>query len=138
MSAEENKATVRRVYDIISSGNLDAFIQSLSPDYTDHSLPPGLPPGLTGTRLLMAGFLGAFPDLKVTVDDVIAEGDTVVARITSHGTHQGDFQGIPATGRPITITGIEIFHLANGTITERWGELNILGLLQQLGAIPAP
>src|SRR5580765_438299 len=111
MSIAENKAAVRHVYDVISTGNLESFIQCLRADIVDHSLPAGLPPGIAGTRLLMAGFLGAFPDLKVTVEDMIAEGETVVARFTSQGTHQGAFQGIRATGKRIALTGIEIFRV---------------------------
>ncbi len=89
-------------------------------------------------RMYMTAVLAAFPDLHVTPEDVIAEGDSVVARLTSRGTHQGEFQGIPPTGKQITLTGIEVFRIADGTIAERWGEFDFLGLLQQLGVIPSP
>jgi steroid delta-isomerase-like uncharacterized protein len=80
----------------------------------------------------------AFPDLNRPVDDLIAEGDKVVARWRAEGTHTGSFQGVPPTGRRASITGITIFRLRDGKIVEEWGESDMLGLLQQVGALPGP
>ena len=83
-------------------------------------------------------YLTAFPDLHFTVEDLIAEGDKVVARLTVRGTQQGAFMGIPPTGKHVTVTGIDINRLAGGKSVEHWLNMDTLGLLQQLGVIPAP
>ena len=80
----------------------------------------------------------AFHGLNVTIDDIMADGDKVTARFTARGTHKGEFMGLPPTGKPITMTGIEIFRVENGKITELWGEANLMGLMQQLGILPVP
>ncbi|HII81470.1 MAG TPA: ester cyclase [Methanosarcina sp.] len=80
----------------------------------------------------------AFEHLNVTIEDMVAEGDRVTARFTAHGIHKGDFMGLPATGKQITMTGIEIFRIKEGKIVELWGEANLLGLMQQLGIFPVP
>ena len=82
-------------------------------------------------------FLTAFPDWHGTVDDIIAEGDTVVNRWTGHGTHLVELMGIPATGKPVTLTGITIFRIAGDKIVEEWTEMNQMSLMQQLGVIPS-
>ena len=138
MSTDDNKAAVRQVYEAISGHNLDGYIQGLAANYVDHSLPPGLPPGIESSRMLMAGVFAAFPDLVITIEDMIAEGNSVAGRVTLRGTHQGDFQGIPPTGKQVAFTSIEVFRVGDGKITERWGEVDTLGMLQQLGAIPMP
>ena len=140
MSAEENKAIIRRIpEEVINTGNLDRVDEVIAADYVDHfPLPPGFPSGLEGFKLFWRMVLSAFPDLRYTVDDVIADGDKVVVRVTSRATHQGEFQGIPPTGRQVTWTEIHIGRLANGKLVEHWASVDQLGLLQQLGAIPAP
>ena len=138
MSAEENKAIARRAYEIFSSGNLEALQEVIAPDLVDHNAAPGQAPGIEGTRQVLGMLRAAFPDLRLTPEDLIAEGDRVVARLMVTGTHQGEFQGLPPTGKQVTMSGIEIVRLAGGKAVERWGEFDILGLLQQLGAVPAP
>jgi predicted ester cyclase len=83
-------------------------------------------------------FFAAFPDIQHTLEDQLAEGDKVAVRLTIRGTQQGEFQGMPATGKAITMTSLNILHFANGKIAEQWVETDDLGLLQQLGAIPMP
>src|SRR5918997_2307871 len=102
MTTEENKAVLRRVHEAINSGDLDAYAQLLAPDAVDHGLPPGFPAGPEGGRTLLTMIRGAFPDFQFTTDDLIAEGDKVVARLTCTGTHQGDFMGLPATGKQVS------------------------------------
>ena len=138
MSAEENKAIARRAYEIFSSGNLEALEEVIAPDMVDHNAAPGQARGIEGTRQVLGMLRAAFPDLRLTPEDLIAEGDRVVARLMVTGTHQGEFQGLPPTGKQVTMSGIEIVRLAGGKAVERWGEFDILGLLQQLGAVPAP
>ena len=142
MSTEENKAIARRLYETfnraISTGNMSLLDEVLAADGVDHNPAPGQAPGLEGVKQVFSQFLAAFPDLQFTVEDMIAEGDKVASRITTRGTHKGDFQGIPATGKQVTQTGIDIVRIAGGKVVERWGEFDNLGLLQQLGVIPPP
>ena len=142
MSTEENKALARRLYDAfnqaIRTGDFAALSMVLSADTVDHNPNPGQAPGLEGVKQVFGGFRAAFPDLTLTVEDMIAEGDKVVSRLTIRATHRGDFQGIPATGKQVTQTGIDILRIAGGKVVERWGEFDNLGLLQQLGVVPPP
>ncbi len=139
MSTEDNKATVRRFYEEVFNkkniAGVDAFV---GPNAIDHGLPPGLSTGVEGTKQFIGMYLAAFPDLHVTVEDLIAEGDTVTSRWTTRGTHQGELMGIPPTGKQVTVTGIEIYRFAGGKSVEHWLEFDALGMLQQLGVIPAP
>jgi steroid delta-isomerase-like uncharacterized protein len=138
MSTEENKAIVRRFFDEgPSKGNLSTADELLSPDFVIH-VPLPSSPGIKGMNEIITACRAAFEHLNVTVEDMIAEGDNVAARFTAHGMHKGDFMGLPATGKPITMTGIEIFRIKDGKICELWGEANLLGLMQQLGIIPVP
>jgi steroid delta-isomerase-like uncharacterized protein len=122
----------------LSKTNNAVFDELLDPTINLHGAPPGLPAGMEGFKLLAGMFRTAFPDYKDTVEDLIAEGDKVVARWSFRGTHQGDFQGVPPTGKEAAITGISVFRLINGKITDDWTIFDLLGLMQQLGAIPAP
>jgi steroid delta-isomerase-like uncharacterized protein len=140
MSAEGNKAVVRRYgEDFWGKGNLAIADALFTPDIRDHH--PELPnqaPGREGQQQVLSVFRTAFPDLQVTNDDIIAEGEKVVLRWTARGTHRGELLGIPPTGRQVTIRGIDILRLEGGKIAERWAESNSLELMQQLGVIPAP
>jgi steroid delta-isomerase-like uncharacterized protein len=138
MSVEENKALVRRFFEAFFGNDAGAFEEVTSQVVVYHTAPPGLSPGVQGYRELMAMYHGAFPDLRLTIDDMIAEGDKVVTRFTGRGTHRGDFMGIAPTGKQAAAGGISIIRVAGGKVTEEWDQLDILGLLQQLGAIPAP
>ncbi len=139
MSTEENKALVRRFYEeVVSKKNLATIDDFIDPNQVDHFAPPGTPRGIEGARQLIGMLLTAFPDLQSTVEDMIAEGDKVAARLTVRGTHQGEFMSIPPTSKHVAITAIDIFRIAGGKIVERWGEGDMLGLMQQLGVIPTP
>lgn len=94
--------------------------------------------GVEGVVALIKQWRDAFPDGRMIVHDVIAEGDRVVARMTWEGTHRGDFYGIPPTGRRVSVTSIGIDRVENGKIVEGWGELDMLGMMRQLGVIPSP
>jgi len=139
MSTEVNKASMRRFYDeVFNKKNRAAIEEFIDPTQVDHAAPPGTPGGLAGAKHTLTMYLTAFPDLYFTVEDLIAEGDKVVARLTTRGTQQGVFMGIPPTGKHVTVTGIDINRLAGGKSVEHWLNMDTLGLLQQLGVIPAP
>ena len=136
MSIEENKIIVRRFFEVGSSrGDLDAANELLAPDFVLH-VPLPCSPGIRGIDEVVSACRAAFQDLYVTVEDMVAEKDMVAARFTARGVHKGDFMGLPPTGKPIAMTGMEIFRLENGKIAELWGEANLLGLMQQLGILP--
>lgn len=139
MSVEENKAIARRfVNDGINAADLAVFDELLVPDVIDHYAPPGVPPGREGWKQTHLIFLSGFPDGHWVEEDLMAEDDKVVGRYTFHGTHQGEFFGIPATGKQVTVPNIHIMRLVAGKIVEHWGNGDDLGLLQQLGAVPTP
>jgi len=139
MSVEQNKATVRRIFDeAINQGNLDVADELLASDYVYRS--PGSPDlhGPGGFKELIAMYRGACPDVHLEIDEMIADGDTVVSRWTGHGTQLGEFMGIAPTGKPVTVTGVIVTHFRGGKAADEWELMDMLGLLQQLGAIPAP
>jgi steroid delta-isomerase-like uncharacterized protein len=136
-SLKENKALYRRWFEqVVSRGDLDLADELLARDYVLHF--PGMPAPVDreGHKQLVMMFRAGFPDWVETVDDVIAERDKVVIRVTGRGTHQGEFQGIPPTGRQVTATGIGIGRIADGRIAEAWAAYDALGLVGQLGAAP--
>ncbi len=137
---EANKQLSRRVAEeAFSRGNMEVIDELIAEDFVNHdpTSPPGLPPGREGVKELVRFYRGAFPDTQLIIDDQIAEGDKVVTRYTARGTHQGDFAGIPPTGRQVTGTGITIDRIEGGKIVETWTHWDNLGLLQQLGVVPA-
>jgi steroid delta-isomerase-like uncharacterized protein len=137
MSTEDNKAIVRRFFqEGPSKGNLAAAGELLSPNFSLHTPLPSSP-GIQGMKEIITACRAAFEHLDVTVEDMVAEGDKVAARFTACGTHKGSFMNLPPTGKPITMTGIEIFRIEDGKIAELWGEANLLGLMVQLGIVPS-
>ncbi len=140
MSAEENKAVVRRWYiDVFQNGKLDIIDQIFSPDYVNHDTsapPPGWPRGPQGARAVVATYRGAFPDIHYAIDDQIAQGDRVVTRWTARATNTGPLMGMPPSGKKVTVTGVTIERIAGGKIAETWANFDLLGLLQQIGAVP--
>ncbi len=139
MSTEVNKASMRRFYDeVFNKKNRAAIDEFIDPHQVDHAAPPGTPGGLEGARQTVTMYLTAFPDLYFTVEDLIAEGDKVVARLTVRGTQQGVFMGIPPTGKHVTVTAIDINCFAGGKSVEHWLNMDTWGLLQQLGVVPMP
>src|ERR687885_160911 len=136
ISTEENKAQTQQIIEQgWNKGNLDALDELISPDFVNHT-PVNPNEDREQFKQRLAMFRTAFPDLVMSVEDMIAEGDEVVTRWRARGTHRGDFRGIPATGREVEITGIAIDRVVNGKRVEGWALLDMLGLLQQLGAIP--
>jgi steroid delta-isomerase-like uncharacterized protein len=138
MSAEENKAIVRRWFAETDRGNLAIVEELCAPDYVDHSPPlPGMPPGNAGVRRANELLWEAFPDTVHIIDDQIAEGDKVVTRLRGRATFRGAILGIPPNGNVIEITGISIHRLAGGKLVEHWANADLQSFLQQLQAPPA-
>lgn len=139
MSAEENKAVIRRWIEAYNERDLEGEADVLAPDYVAHvPAVPGPLEGLEAWRRFTGPFTEAFPDLRLTIEDIMAEGDMVAARVAFQGTHRGEFQGIPPTGKEVAFSSIEVNRVRNGKVEEHWVELDLLGLMQQLGAIPEP
>jgi len=138
-STEANKVRVRSWYEeVFNKKKLAAIDAFFAPNVIDHSLPSGAPGGIEGPRQNISMFLGAFPDLHLTLEDIIAEGDKMVTRWTMRGTHQGASLGMPPTGKQFTMPGIGIFRLDGGKVAELWVIYDQLGMLQQLGLAPMP
>lgn len=138
--SEQNKQLVRRaVEEVWNQGNYAAVDELAASDIVVHaSLPDREVHGTAGVKQFYATLREAFPDLHFTIEDQIAEGDRVVTRWTARGTHTGTFNGIPPTGKTGIVSGIDIDRIANGKVVECWPNADELGLLQQLGVIPAP
>ena len=136
MSTAENKALVQRFYEeIITQKNLAALDQFVSPTAVNHTVPAGLP---QGPSQFLSMHLGAFPDLKASVVDLLADGDKVVALVNVHGTHQAALKATSPTGKQINVMAINIFRIENGKMVEHWGLADRLSALQQLGIVPPP
>jgi len=137
MSTEDNKTLARQAYDAFNQKNWAAYYELFTPDFVLHNASMTIQ-GLEGYKQFLSMYLAAFPDARLTLDDVIGEGDKVVTRQTLHGTHTGDLMGIPPTGKQVSSTGIIITRLENGKAVEQWTNYDDLGLLQQLGVVPPP
>ena len=140
MSTEQNKALVRQlVEEAINQGNISMIDELLIPDFVEHEeLPPGIPPGREAPKVLFTMLRSAFPDIKATIEHLIAEGDEIVLHMTWTGTHEGEFMGIPPTGKRISINVIDILGMAEGKCVEHWGVMDSMAMMQQLGVVPAP
>ncbi len=137
MSAEENKALLRHyVEEIHNKVNLDALDQFYAVDFVDHNAWPGIPPGIEGMRQTYAIIHSAVSNLHVTIDDMIAEEDRIVVRFTANAVHTGEFMGIPATGKEISMMEIRIYRIDDGKIVEHWGLMDSATLMQQIGSSP--
>ena len=137
MSLEENKNIVRRYQEAYNSNDLDALDKVVAVNVLTPKIMPGVPSGLEGAKAVHRTSLLGMPDFHTTINDLIAEGDKVVARVTMTGTHTGDFWGFPASGAKVTFTGIYIARIENGKIVEHWGEEDGISLMQQIGPAPA-
>ena len=134
----DNAATARRLYDLINAGEIDGFGELLADDFVEHEETPGLAPTKDGVKSFFRMQLAAFPDLKMAVEDVFADGAKVVARVRYTGTQRGEFQGMPATGKAVDVQLIDIFRFGDdGRVGEHWGVIDLLTMMQQLGVVPA-
>lgn len=130
-------ASMRRAYELISTGDLDGFGELLADGFVEHEETPGLEPTKEGTLQFFGMLRAAFPDLRMEAEDIIESGDKVVARARTTGTHQGDFMGLPPTGKKIDVQLIDIIRFdGDGRALEHWGVFDAMTMMQQLGAIP--
>jgi steroid delta-isomerase-like uncharacterized protein len=139
--SEENKAVVRRFIDEVwNNGNLDAIDELVSEDQVDHDpgRPPDMPGGPEGMHQFVQMYRAAYPDTHLEIGEIVAEGDLVAYTWTATGTHQGELMGIPPTGKSVTVTGMALDRIRDGKIVESWGNYDSLGMLVQLGVVPAP
>jgi steroid delta-isomerase-like uncharacterized protein len=136
--AADLKALIRRGFEEgINQRRMDVFDELLADDYVNHTFPAPAP-GREGFKQVVQTFIDAFPDFHVVVEEMVAEGDAVASRGTMSGTHRGDFMGIAATGRQIAVGYSDIWRFRDGRAAENWVQLDLLGLMQQLGAVPMP
>ena len=134
----DHAATARRLYDLINAGDIEGFGGNLADDFVEHEETPGLAPTRDGVKAFFGMQLAAFPDLRMDVEDVVANGDKVVARVRLTGTHKGEFMGMPATGKNVDVQLIDVFLFGtDGLVHEHWGVLDALAMMQQLGVVPA-
>jgi len=134
----DHATTIRRLYDLISTGNIDGFGRQLADDFAEHEDLPDFPPTKAGVLQYFQMLIAAFPDLRMVPEDVIVSGDKAVARVRVTGTHKGPFAGISATGRRVEVQLIDIIRFGDdGRAQEHWGVVDQLAMMQQLGAIPA-
>ncbi|GAC1533558.1 MAG: hypothetical protein NVS2B7_00850 [Herpetosiphon sp.] len=137
MATDEIKALYHRVVEeIMNRHSFQSLDELIALNYVNGSWPMPVP-GREGFKQVLSMFFTAFPDMQVTVDDVVAEGHTVTGRGTWHGTHRGDFMGIPATGKQVEVPFMDFWSMEQGRFSKNWVQQDILALLQQLGAIPA-
>lgn len=134
----DNTTTTRKTYELINAGNLDGFGDLLADDFVEHEELSGFAPTKQGTLEWFQALLTAFPDMRMDVEDLVASGDKAVARVTATATHRGDFMGVPATGKSMTMQLIDIMKFDDaGRLSEHWGVADMLTLMQQLGVVPA-
>jgi steroid delta-isomerase-like uncharacterized protein len=139
MSAADKIALHRRYNDeVLNQGNLDLVDDLFTPDYVDHAHASPEIHGPQGLRQFVSVLANAFPDRRFTVEDRVIDHDRMAVRWTLRGTHEGEFAGIPPTGKQVTVTGISIHHFAGDKIQESWDYYDALGLLQQFGVLPRP
>jgi steroid delta-isomerase-like uncharacterized protein len=130
------KSLLRRFYDGVSSGDLGVIDELLADDLVEHETVPGIEPNKEGVKQIFAMYRSAFPDLHIEAHEMLTEGDLACARVTSTGTHQGEFMGMPPTGKRIEVDSIDIVRFRDGKAVEHWGVTDAMLMMQQLGAIP--
>lgn len=133
-----HETTMRSAYDRINKGDLSGFVALLADNFVEHEAVPGIPPTKSGVAEYFKLITSAFPDMNMAVEDVIASGDKAVARVTITGTHKGNFMGIAATNKRVSIKLIDIMQFDSaGLVCAHWGVTDMLTLMQQIGAVPA-
>jgi steroid delta-isomerase-like uncharacterized protein len=135
----DHASTMRRMYELLTAGDIDGFGDLVAEDFVEHEQTPGIEPTKDGVKQLFRIYTAAFPDLRMDAEDILVSGDKAVARVRATGTQQGEFMGIPATGRSVDVQLIDIIRFGDdGLAHEHWGVFDALAMMQQLGAIPAP
>jgi steroid delta-isomerase-like uncharacterized protein len=137
MSVEENKQLIRRFYDdIVNAGRLEAVDELVAEGFVEHENFPGLEGGREGLRQFVVMLHTAFPDIRIDVHDILADGDRIAVRSSMRGTHRGDFMGIAPTGKVVDVPMMDVIRIENGMAAEHWGVTDTAAMMQQLGAMP--
>ncbi len=134
----DNATTMRKAYELISAGDIDGFGDLVAENFVEHEETPGLAPTKEGTLEFFRMVLTAFPDMRMDVEDLMVDGDKTISRVTVTATHQGEFMGVPASSNRVEVGLIDIMRFDDsGLVCEHWGVMDMLTLMQQIGAIPA-
>ena len=134
----DHAATIRRMYELLTAGDVEGFGDVLADDFVDHEELPGLQPTKAGVKAFFAMYIAAFPDLHINAEDVLTSGEKAVARARVTGTHQGEFMGMPPTGKAIDVQLIDIIRFGDdGLAHEHWGVFDTMTMMQQLGVVPS-
>jgi steroid delta-isomerase-like uncharacterized protein len=129
--------TMRSAYERLNAGDIDGFGELIAEDFVEHEETPGIPPTKAGVLEFFRGVLSAFPDMQMTVEDLIASGDQAVARVKMTATHQGEFMSVPSTGKRVDVQLIDIMRFDDsGLVCEHWGLMDAMSLMHQLGVVP--
>jgi steroid delta-isomerase-like uncharacterized protein len=138
--SDRNKEVVRRIEETWDRNDVDALDDLFAPDFVTHTAVPGLPPGLEGAKMAHQASLQSFPDRRVAIEDITGDGDLVAVRCRMTGTNQGGlpWAGVPANGKPVDVQWISLYRLRDGRVVEHRAVMDLMGLMQQLGAIPTP
>ena len=132
-------ASVRQFYELVNAGDIDQFVDLLADDFVEHEELPGGASGKEGVRQLFTMLRSAFPNMVWDAEDILVDGDKAAARVRFTATNDGEFMGMPATGRNVSIQIIDIIRFGDdGLAHEHWGVLDMMGLMVQLGAVPGP
>ena len=132
-----NVTTVRQMFDLVSAGDVDGFGDHLAETFVEHEAGPGMAPTKSGTKQLLRLMMAAFPDLRFDAEDLIESGDKIVARVHVTGTNKGEFMGMPPSGKCIDVQAIDIIRFGeDGLVHEHWGVMDLLTMMQQIGAAP--
>ena len=133
---EDAKSLVRRLYEEVAAGNLGVIDELIADDFVDHEDFPGLEPSKEGVKRFFAMLRSAFPDLRMEVHEILADGDLVSARVIARGTQQGDFMGMPSSGNHVRVQVFDIVRIRDGQVAEHWGLMDAMTMMQQLGGMP--
>tara|TARA_B100001179_G_C18513326_1_gene369547 strand:+ start:346 stop:756 length:411 start_codon:yes stop_codon:yes gene_type:complete len=134
--SEQNKAVFEKLMSALNAKDMAAMESLIADDFVDNDAMPGMAPGRQGMIDMMGMFVGAFPDLNVVVEHWVAEGDLVVGVMTTKGTQNGEFMGMPASGKKFSVREMHMVRVANGKMAEHWGLSNEMSMMQQLGLMP--
>lgn len=137
--SDVNKAIANRFYDeVVGQQQIGLIDEIISEDFVEHEEFPAIPPGREGVKAVFGMFFTAFPDLRLEVGDMVAEGDLVATGMSMTGTHQGEFMGVPETGKSINVSSMEFIRITEGKVTEHWGVTDQAGMMEQLGVMEGP
>ena len=137
MSTDQNKAIIRKMFeDVMNNRNFSALNELIAPEFVNHGMPVNKP-GPDGFKEILTLFLDAFPDMKISIEQLLAEGDMVATRGSWTGTNKGSFMGMPASGKEAKVTYQDMWKIENGKCVENWVDMDIAGLMRQLGAMPS-